>query len=94
MSRVKRGLTAHARHKKILNMAKGYRGRNKNVFRVAVEKVEKGLQYAYRESVGIFYFNPLSFLSTSSSFAYLKTGSSSIISLSASLTFCCALLLI
>ena len=49
MSRVKRGLTAHARHKKILKMAKGYRGRNKNVFRVAVEKVEKGLQYAYRD---------------------------------------------
>ena len=49
MSRIKRGMTAHARHKKILNMAKGYRGRNKNVFRVAVEKVEKGLQYAYRD---------------------------------------------
>jgi len=49
MSRVKRGMTAHARHKKILDMAKGYRGRNKNVFRVAVEKVEKGLQYAYRD---------------------------------------------
>lgn len=49
MSRVKRGLTAHARHKKILKMAKGYRGRNKNVFRVAIEKVEKGLQYAYRD---------------------------------------------
>ena len=49
MSRVKIGLTAHARHKKILDMAKGYRGRNKNVFRVAVEKVEKGLQYAYRD---------------------------------------------
>ena len=49
MSRVKRGLAAHARHKKILDMAKGYRGRNKNVFRVAVEKVEKGLQYAYRD---------------------------------------------
>ena len=49
MSRVKRGLTAHARHKKILDMAKGYRGRNKNVFRVAVETVEKGLQYAYRD---------------------------------------------
>jgi large subunit ribosomal protein L20 len=49
MSRVKRGVTAHARHKKILDMAKGYRGRNKNVFRVAVEKVEKGLQYAYRD---------------------------------------------
>ena len=49
MSRVKRGMTAHARHKKILDMAEGYRGRNKNVFRVAVEKVEKGLQYAYRD---------------------------------------------
>lgn len=49
MSRVKRGTTAHARHKKILAMAKGYRGRNKNVFRVAVERVEKGLQYAYRD---------------------------------------------
>ena len=49
MSRIKRGLTAHARHKKILSMAKGDRGRNKNVFRVAVEKVEKALQYAYRD---------------------------------------------
>ncbi|MBR6409597.1 MAG: 50S ribosomal protein L20 [Alphaproteobacteria bacterium] len=49
MSRMKRGMIAHARHKKILDMAKGYRGRNKNVFRVAVEKVEKGLQYAYRD---------------------------------------------
>ncbi len=49
MSRVKRGVVAHTRHKKILDMAKGYRGRNKNVFRVAVEKVEKALQYAYRD---------------------------------------------
>lgn len=49
MSRVKRGVTTRARHKKILDMAKGYRGRNKNVFRVAVEKVEKALQYAYRD---------------------------------------------
>ena len=49
MSRVKRGMTAHARHKKIMGMAKGYRGRSKNVFRVAVEKVEKALQYAYRD---------------------------------------------
>ena len=49
MSRVKRGMTAHARHKKVLAMAKGYRGRNNNVFRVAVEKVEKALQYAYRD---------------------------------------------
>ena len=49
MARVKRGVTARARHKKILGMAKGYRGRSKNCFRVAIEKVEKGLQYAYRD---------------------------------------------
>ncbi len=49
MARVKRGVTARARHKKIIKMAKGYRGRNKNTFRVAVQKVEKGLQYAYRD---------------------------------------------
>lgn len=49
MSRVKRGVTTHARHKKIIKMAKGYRGRAKNCFRVAIEKVEKGLQYAYRD---------------------------------------------
>jgi large subunit ribosomal protein L20 len=49
MSRVKRGVTTHARHKKVLKAAKGYRGRNKNVYKVAVEKVEKGLQYAYRD---------------------------------------------
>ncbi|CAG7588632.1 MAG: 50S ribosomal protein L20 [Candidatus Midichloria sp.] len=49
MARVKRGATARARHKKILDMAKGYRGRSKNCFRVAIEKVEKGLQYAYRD---------------------------------------------
>lgn len=49
MSRVKRGVTTHARHKKIVKMAKGYRGRAKNCFRVAIEKVEKGLQYAYRD---------------------------------------------
>ena len=49
MARVKRGVTAHARHKKVVAMAKGYRGRNKNSFRVAIEKVEKGLQYAYRD---------------------------------------------
>ena len=41
MSRVKRGVTARARHKKVLAMAKGYRGRSKNVFRVAVEKLKK-----------------------------------------------------
>jgi large subunit ribosomal protein L20 len=49
MARVKRGVTARARHKKVVKQAKGYRGRNKNVFRAAVEKVEKGLQYAYRD---------------------------------------------
>ena len=42
-------MTAHAKHKKMLDMAKGYRGRNSTVFRVAKEKVEKGLQYAYRD---------------------------------------------
>ena len=50
MSRIKRGVTAHARHKKIISMAKGYRGRTNNVFRVAVEKVEKALQNAYRDT--------------------------------------------
>lgn len=49
MSRVKRGVTKRARHKKILKMAKGYRGRAKNCFRVAIEKVEKALQYSYRD---------------------------------------------
>jgi large subunit ribosomal protein L20 len=49
MARVKRGVTTHARHKKILHLAKGYRGRSKNAFRVAIEKVEKGLRYAYRD---------------------------------------------
>ncbi|USO01405.1 MAG: 50S ribosomal protein L20 [Alphaproteobacteria bacterium] len=49
MTRVKRGVTTHARHKKIIKMAKGYRGRAKDCFRVAVEKVEKALQYAYRD---------------------------------------------
>jgi large subunit ribosomal protein L20 len=49
MSRVKRGVTAHARHKKILDLASGYRGRSNSSFRVAVERVEKGLQYAYRD---------------------------------------------
>ena len=49
MARVKRGITAHARHKKILSRAKGYRGRSNNCFRIALEKVEKALQYAYRD---------------------------------------------
>ena len=49
MPRVKRGVTAHARHKKILALAKGYRGRRKNVFRVAKQAVMKAGQYAYRD---------------------------------------------
>jgi large subunit ribosomal protein L20 len=49
MARVKRGVTAHARHKKVLEAAKGYRGRASKSFRVAIERVEKGLQYAYRD---------------------------------------------
>ena len=49
MARIKRGVTAHARHKKVLDLAKGYRGRANTVYRVAVEQVEKGLQYAYRD---------------------------------------------
>lgn len=49
MARVKRGVTAHARHKKVIEKAAGYYGRRKNVFRVAVQAVEKGLQYAYRD---------------------------------------------
>jgi large subunit ribosomal protein L20 len=49
MARIKRGVTTHARHKKIIKMAKGYRGRSKNCFRIAVQRVEKALQYAYRD---------------------------------------------
>lgn len=49
MARVKRGVTTHARHKKVLEKAKGYRGRSSTSFRVAIEKVEKAQQYAYRD---------------------------------------------
>jgi large subunit ribosomal protein L20 len=49
MPRVKRGVTAHAKHKKITDRAKGYRGRRKNVFRVANQAVMKAEQYAYRD---------------------------------------------
>jgi large subunit ribosomal protein L20 len=49
MARVKRGVITHARHKKILKLAKGYRGRSNSCFRVAIEKVEKALRYAYRD---------------------------------------------
>lgn len=49
MPRVKRGVTAHARHKKVLALAKGYRGRRKNVYRIAKQAVIKAGQYAYRD---------------------------------------------
>ena len=49
MPRVKRGVTAHARHKKILALAKGFRGRRGNVFRIAKQAVLKAGQYAYRD---------------------------------------------
>ena len=49
MPRVKRGVTARARHKKVLDAAKGYRGRRKNVWRIANEAVMKAGQYAYRD---------------------------------------------
>jgi large subunit ribosomal protein L20 len=48
-ARIKRGVTAKARHKEVLALAKGYRGRSKNCYRLAVRRVEKGLQYAYRD---------------------------------------------
>ncbi len=49
MSRVKRGVTNHARHRKVLKKAKGYYGRRKNTIRVAKQAVEKAGQYAYRD---------------------------------------------
>ena len=49
MSRVKRGVTVRKRHKKILKLAKGYYGRSSTCYRIALGKVEKGLQYAYRD---------------------------------------------
>lgn len=49
MARIKRGVTSHARHKKVLALAKGYRGRGSTNYRIALEKVEKALQYAYRD---------------------------------------------
>ncbi len=49
MSRVKRGVQAHARHKKVIDQAKGYQGRRKNVYRVAKQAVTKAGQYAYRD---------------------------------------------
>jgi large subunit ribosomal protein L20 len=49
MPRVKRGVTARARHKKVLDQAKGFRGRRKNVFKIAKEAVMRAGQYAYRD---------------------------------------------
>ncbi len=49
MSRVKRGVTSHARHKKVLSKAKGYYGRRKNTIKVAKQAVTKAGQYAYRD---------------------------------------------
>src|SRR5258705_4580367 len=49
MARVKRGVTAHAKHKKVLKAAKGYYGRRKNTIRIAKQAVEKAQQYAYRD---------------------------------------------
>jgi large subunit ribosomal protein L20 len=49
MARVKRGVTTHAKHKKILSQAKGYYGRRKNTIRIARQAVEKAGQYAYRD---------------------------------------------
>ncbi|MGE0751558.1 MAG: 50S ribosomal protein L20 [Variibacter sp.] len=49
MARVKRGVTAHAKHKKVLKAAKGFYGRRKNTIRVAKQSVEKANQYAFRD---------------------------------------------
>ena len=49
MARVKRGVTAHAKHKKVLKAARGYYGRRKNTIRIAKQAVEKALQYQYRD---------------------------------------------
>lgn len=49
MARVKRGVTSHAKHKKVLKAAKGFQGRRKNTIRVAKAAVDKAMQYAYRD---------------------------------------------
>ena len=49
MARVKRGVTSHAKHKKVLDAAKGFHGRRKNTIRIAKQAVEKSMQYAYRD---------------------------------------------
>ena len=47
MARVKRGVTSHAKHKKVLKLAEGFRGRRKNTIRIAKQAVDKSMQYAY-----------------------------------------------
>ena len=49
MARVKRGVTTHARHKKVLELSKGYVGRSSTNYRIAMERLEKALRYAYRD---------------------------------------------
>lgn len=49
MARVKRGVTTHARHKKVLKLSKGFRGRSSKCFRIAIQRLEKSWQYAYRD---------------------------------------------
>ena len=49
MARVKRGVTTHARHKKVLKASKGFVGRSSTNYRIALERLEKSLQYAYRD---------------------------------------------
>jgi large subunit ribosomal protein L20 len=49
MARIKRGVTSHAKHKRVLDLAKGYRGRRKSTIRIAKQAVEKAGQYAYRD---------------------------------------------
>ena len=49
MARVKRGVTTHSRHKEVVKLGKGFRGRASTNFRIAIEKVEKALRYAYRD---------------------------------------------
>jgi len=49
MARVKRGTTAHARHKKVIQQSKGFFGRSSTNYRIALERLEKSLQYAYRD---------------------------------------------
>src|ERR1700733_3773702 len=52
MARVKRGVTTHARHKKVLEQSKGFVGRSSTNYRIALERLEKSLQYAYRDRRG------------------------------------------